>query len=110
MLSAALAIVILLPSNITIINAQQPPPSSQPAVNQNQPSSPMFQSTEDSFRVRVPEGWVVRDVHNTGFMLLSEVLQGYGDSHNSVQSSKNKQQVVLAAIPVKHLKEISYTS
>jgi hypothetical protein len=77
-LTAALAIVILLPSNITIINAQQPPPSSQPAVNQNQPSSPMFQSTEDSFRVRVPEGWVVRDVHNTGFMLLSEVLQGYG--------------------------------
>ena len=34
-------------------------------------------STEDSFRVQVPSGWVIQDVKNRGFTLASEVLQGY---------------------------------
>jgi hypothetical protein len=80
-LTAAVAIVILFTANITIINAQQPPPTSQPAVTQNQTSSSsssLFQSTEDGFKVRVPQGWVIRDMDNTGFNLLTEVFQGYG--------------------------------
>jgi PKD repeat protein len=35
-------------------------------------------STEDSFKVQVPSGWVIQDVKNRGFTLASEVLQGYG--------------------------------
>ena len=35
-------------------------------------------STEDSFRVQIPSGWVIQDVKNRGFTLASEVLQGYG--------------------------------
>ncbi len=80
-LTAAVAIVILFTANnVTITNAQQPQqpqPTSQPAVTQNRTSS-IFQSTEDGFRVQVPDGWVIHDMKNTGFSLLTEVLQGYG--------------------------------
>jgi hypothetical protein len=49
---------------------------SQPAAIQN---TTFFQSTDDSFSVRVPEGWVIHDVDNTGFVLLEEeATQGYG--------------------------------
>jgi hypothetical protein len=49
---------------------------SRPAAIQNTTS---FQSTDDSFRVQVPEGWVIHDVDNTGFVLLEEeATQGYG--------------------------------
>jgi hypothetical protein len=78
--------ILIFTANVTIINAQQPlpqstqqqqqPPTSQPAVTQNQTS--LFQSTQDGFRVEVPQGWVVQDMDNTGFSLLTEVLQGYG--------------------------------
>jgi PKD repeat protein len=74
LIAAAIAI-ILLATNITITNAQQQLPTSQSAVTQN---PTLFQSTKDSFRVLVPEGWVIQNVDNTGFALLSEVLQGYG--------------------------------
>ena len=74
--TATIIAVMLFTPYITITNAQQPSPSSQPAVTQN--STSIFQSTQGSFTVQVPEGWVVRDVHNTGLRLLSEVLQGYG--------------------------------
>jgi hypothetical protein len=74
-LTAATIAVILLAANIHIISAQQPPPTNQPAVTQK---LTLFQSTEDSFRVQVPRGWVIHDVNNSGFMLLTEVLQGYG--------------------------------
>src|SRR6266511_1306411 len=82
-LTAAVAIVILFTANnVTITNAQQPqqpqPPTSQPAVTQNRTSSSLFQSTEDGFRVQVPDGWVIHDMKNTGYSLLTEVLQGYG--------------------------------
>jgi PKD repeat protein len=74
---AAIAI-ILLAANITITNAQQqqpPPLTNQPAVAQN---GTTLLSAKDSFRVRLPEGWVIQDVNNTGFTLAAEVLQGYG--------------------------------
>src|SRR5215213_2192912 len=37
-----------------------------------------FQSTNDGFRVQVPQGWVIQDINNTRFALAAEVLQGYG--------------------------------
>jgi hypothetical protein len=49
--------------------------SSQPAAIQN---TTFFQSTTDSFRVQVPEGWVIQDLNNIGSALLEETRQGYG--------------------------------
>jgi hypothetical protein len=49
---------------------------SQPAAIQNTTS---FQSTDDSFSLQVPEGWIIHDVDNTGSVLLEEeATQGYG--------------------------------
>src|SRR5215218_806134 len=78
LIAAATIAIILLAANITITNAQQQPPptSEQPAVTQQNPT--LVQSTRDSFRVRMPEGWVIHDMKNTGFILVAEVLQGYG--------------------------------
>jgi PKD repeat protein len=70
--------IILLTANIPITNAQQQqqPLSSQPAVTQNETT--LFQSTEDGIRLKVPEGWVIHDVNNTGSTLSEESTQGYG--------------------------------
>jgi hypothetical protein len=38
----------------------------------------LFQSTEDGIRLKVPEGWVIHDVNNTGSTLSEESTQGYG--------------------------------
>src|SRR5215204_1744786 len=73
----AIAIILLAP-NITITNAQQqqqPLISQPPAVTQN---GTTLLSAKDSFRVQLPEGWLIQDVNNTGFTLAAEVLQGYG--------------------------------
>jgi hypothetical protein len=72
-LIAAIAIV-LFTANVRITNAQQQLVS-QPAATQN---ATLFQSTEDSFRVQVPKGWVIHQFNDTGSTLLAEVLQGYG--------------------------------
>jgi hypothetical protein len=90
-LTAAVAVVILFTAtNVTIINAQQQSqqpsttsqqqrPAAAPTQNETAVSaSPLFQSIEDSFKVRVPQGWVIQDMDNTGFSLLTEVFQGYG--------------------------------
>ncbi|MDQ3854728.1 MAG: hypothetical protein M3299_18065, partial [Thermoproteota archaeon] len=66
--------IILFAANITIINAQQL--TNQLAVTQN--GTTLFQSTEDSFRLHVPRGWIIHDVNNTGSMLSEESTQGYG--------------------------------
>jgi len=66
--------IILLAANVTITNAQQL--TSQPAVTQN--GTTLFQNTEDSIRVQVPEGWVIQDVNNTGSVLSDEARLGYG--------------------------------
>ena len=73
-LTAPLIAVIFLAPNFTITSAQQQLPTSQPSVTQN----PTLLSAKDSFRVQLPEGWVIQDVNNTGFTLAAEVLQGYG--------------------------------
>jgi hypothetical protein len=67
--------IILLASNFTVINAQQSL-TSQPGEIDN--GTTTFQSTTDSFGVRVPEGWVIHDLNNTGSALLEETRQGYG--------------------------------
>src|ERR687891_457058 len=65
--------VIFLAPNFTIASAQQLS-TSQPSGTQ----SPTLLSAKDSFRVQLPEGWVIQDINNTGFTLAAEVLQGYG--------------------------------
>ena len=74
--------IILVASNSTLSAAQQ----NQPITNQASPiqnstsatATSSALSTEDSFRVQIPPGWLIQDVKNTGFTLGSEVLQGYG--------------------------------
>src|SRR5215217_710796 len=71
--------IILLAPNITITNAQQqqqPLISQPPAVTQN--GTTLFQSTEDGIRLKVPEGWIIHDVNNTGSTFSEESTQGYG--------------------------------
>jgi hypothetical protein len=36
-----------------------------------------FQSTDDSFRIQVPQGWIIEDVNNTLSVLLEESRLGY---------------------------------
>src|SRR5919112_5927 len=73
-LTALVIAFIFLAPNFTITSAQHQLPASQPSVNQN----PTLLSAKDSFRVQLPEGWVIQDINNTGFTLAAEVLQGYG--------------------------------
>jgi hypothetical protein len=41
--------------------------------------STTFQSTNDSFSIEVPQGWIIHDVNNTGSSTLSEeATRGYG--------------------------------
>jgi PKD repeat protein len=70
----AIAVMLLAP-NITIINAQQLT-NQPPAVAQN--GVTFFQSTEEGFRLQVPQGWIIHDVNNTGSTLSEESTQGYG--------------------------------
>src|SRR5215210_375315 len=66
--------IILFAANITIINAQQL--TNRPSVTQN--GTRLFEGTEDGIRLKVPEGWVIHDVNNTGSTLSEESTQGYG--------------------------------
>jgi hypothetical protein len=72
--------IILLTSNTAIINAQQFT-NQTGEVTQNETTTAtttLFESRNDSFRVQVPQGWVIDDVNNTGSTLESELTQGYG--------------------------------
>jgi hypothetical protein len=78
--------IILLASNFTIINAQQQEFTSQPGEVENRRAAAgtatmaagrIFQSTNDSFSVQVPDGWIIHDVDNAGFTSLEESRQGY---------------------------------
>src|SRR5215203_3334628 len=74
--TAAPIVVILLASTVTIINAQQLEQlTSEPSAIQIRT---IVENTKDSFRVQVPQGWVIHDVNNTGFALMAEVLDGVG--------------------------------
>jgi hypothetical protein len=87
-LTAVIIMVVLLAANVTVTNAQQQQEQQQLSTSQaiTSPVSQngtidtptLFESTNDSFRVQLPEGWVIQDVNNTGFTLAAEVLQGYG--------------------------------
>jgi hypothetical protein len=68
--------IILLATDVPIGNAQQQQQQfmSQALAIENGTAL----SIEDSFRVHVPEDWVIHDARNTGFTLGIEVLQGYG--------------------------------
>ncbi len=84
--------VILMSSNFILINAQQsnPIPQQQPPRQlANHPgqvqngtttatSATTFQSANDSFRIEVPQGWIVNDLNNTGLALSDESRRGYG--------------------------------
>jgi PKD repeat protein len=73
----AIAIILLAANFITTYaqqQQQQQTQTSQPAATR----SPTLLSAKDSFRVQLPEGWVIQDMNNTGFTLAAEVLQGYG--------------------------------
>lgn len=73
-LTAAAISVILLTASITITDAQQSATSQTLAIQ----NRTLFQNTEDSFRVQVPDDWVIQDVNNTGSKLVEESTQGYG--------------------------------
>jgi hypothetical protein len=87
-LAAAAIVIIHLAANVTITTAQQEQEQQQPLTSQPTVSSAtqngttattrLFENTNDNFRVQIPEGWVVRDVNNTGYALAAEVTQGYG--------------------------------
>jgi hypothetical protein len=69
----ALTIAIFLFGNITAGNAQVP--SSQGLIPDQQDRT--FESVSDSFRINVPEGWVIEDIHKTDTdSLLGEMQQG----------------------------------
>ena len=73
--------IILMPSNITIINAQQdqsPTIGQLPVQVTQKGTTTVFQSTTDGIRLNVPEDWVIHDVNNTGSTFSEESRQGYG--------------------------------
>jgi uncharacterized membrane-anchored protein YhcB (DUF1043 family) len=82
---AAIAVAVtLLASNFTIINAQQQQQQQQSLTSRSgeiengTTATTTFQSTNDSFSVQVPQGWVIQDLNNTGSALLEESTRGYG--------------------------------
>jgi hypothetical protein len=92
--------VILFASNFTVIGAQQSL-ASQPgeiengttaAVAATVPATTTFQSTNDSFSIQVPDGWVIHDVNNTGSALLEETTRGYGVLAQLCPEEKEEQQ------------------
>ena len=65
--------VIFFTSNFTVTSAQQLQ-TGQSSIQQ----SPTLLNSKDSFRVKLPAGWVIQDINNTGFTLAAEVVRGYG--------------------------------
>ena len=95
-----LPVVLFLAPDVGIASAQQL--TSIPAVIQNG----TFQNTEDGFRMRVPDDWVVQDIDNlhlpnfrvaneAGFLILAiicpqqEALLGIGGMYNCEQSESS---------------------
>jgi len=93
----AAIIVILFATNIQITNANQEQPqqqhqeqeellqlflqrllTSEPGTVENGTTTTTFQSTNDSFSIHIPQGWIIEDRNNTDFTLATEVLNGYG--------------------------------
>jgi PKD repeat protein len=89
--------VILFAANITVTNAAYDQEQSQQQSQQEQGLVQLFlqqlltsesgtvqnqtttyQSTNNGFRIHVPQGWIIQDLSTTGFTLAAEILQGYG--------------------------------
>src|ERR671920_1175898 len=114
-LSAAIATmaVILFASNVTITSAHQSyqyqQQNQQQALLQlflqqlltHQPATvekgttTFFQSTNDSFSIQVPQGWVIQDRNNTGLRLAAEVMRGYGVLAELCPAEQQQQQEAL---------------
>src|SRR5215218_1564586 len=75
LIAAAAIAIILLAANVTLANAQQQLTSQNSAIERGTTTS---LSTRDSFRVQVPQGWVIHDVKNSGSALVAEALDGVG--------------------------------
>ncbi|MFL6309115.1 MAG: PKD domain-containing protein [Nitrososphaera sp.] len=73
--AVTIAIICLAPS-FTITSAQQLLPNSQQ--QQSLIQSPTLLNLRDNFRVKLPDGWVIQDIKNTGYTLAAEALEGYG--------------------------------
>ena len=90
--------IILLAASVTIVSAQQQPQqqlTNRPAVTQN--GTTLFQNTEDSIRVQVPEGWVIQDVNNTD-SILEETTQGYGILAQLCPQEEQQQEAALSNV------------
>jgi hypothetical protein len=86
--------IILLASSFTTINAQPQQVTSQPGEFGNGASAAaVFQSTNDSFSIQVPDGWLAHDLNNTGTALQEEVSRGYGLLAQLCQEEVQQQQV-----------------
>jgi PKD repeat protein len=123
-LTAATAIiaVLLFATNVTVSNAhqhvqEQPQQqqqqqqlgllqlllqqllTSQPATIENgTTTTTTFQSTNDSFRVQVPQDWIVQDMSNTGVELGIEILRGYGLLGQLCPAAQQQQQSPLVNV------------
>src|SRR5918997_1839329 len=62
---------------VTTASSQQPTIQNATTVTPSSAAT-IVRSATDSFRVRVPQGWGIHDVKNTGFTLAAEVLEGFG--------------------------------
>src|SRR5215207_3557132 len=92
----AIAIILLAPNIITNAQQQEPLISRPPtAVSQN--GTRLVEDAEDSFRLQVPEGWIIHDVNNTGSILSKESTQGYGILAQLCPQEQQQQQ--RAALP-----------
>jgi hypothetical protein len=81
--ATAIAIaVILLGSNFTVISAQQQQQlitgSGEIENTATAGAATLFQSTDDSFSIQVPGGWIAHDINNTGSASSEETRLGYG--------------------------------
>src|SRR5215213_711602 len=93
LIAAAIAI-ILLAADVTIATAQQQQQStSQPSAIERGTTAATTRTTNDSFRVQVPQGWVIHDVKNTGSALVVEVLEGFGILAQLCPEEDQQQQV-----------------
>src|SRR5215216_2993320 len=76
LISATAIAILLVAANVTMASAQQQQLTSQnSAIERGTTTS---RSTRDSFRVQVPQGWVIHDVKNSGSALVAEALDGVG--------------------------------
>src|SRR5215212_11316137 len=76
LISAAAIAILLVAANVTMASAQQQQLTSQHSATER--GTTTSRSTRDSFRVQVPQGWVIHDVKNSGSALVAEALDGVG--------------------------------